>query len=100
MQPIEAIAIGVILVLAVLWDAFETIILPRRVTRRFRITRAFYRSTWLPWSALVGKVRSKHRAETLLSFYGPLSLLGLLFFWAVVLMIGFGFLHAAAGQRG
>jgi hypothetical protein len=100
MQPIEAIAIGVILVLAVLWDAFETIILPRRVTRRFRLTRAFYRATWLPWSALVGQVRSKHRRETLLSFYGPLSLLGLLFFWAVVLMIGFAFLHSAAGQSG
>ena len=32
----------------VLWDAFETIILPRRVTRRFRLTRAFYRYTWIP----------------------------------------------------
>src|SRR5689334_7868866 len=97
MRPIEAIAIGVILVLAVLWDAFETIILPRRVTRRFRLTRAFYRSTWLPWSALVGKVRSKHRRETLLGFYGPLSLLALLSLWAVGLIIGFAFIHGGAG---
>jgi hypothetical protein len=100
MQPVGVSAIGVVLVLAVLWDAFETIILPRRVTRRFRLTRAFYRATWLPWSGVVGKIRSKHRAEALLSFYGPGSLLALLSLWAVVLIVGFAFLHAAAGQIG
>jgi hypothetical protein len=29
-----------------LWDAFEVIVLPRRVTRRFRFARFFYRFTW------------------------------------------------------
>lgn len=32
---------GVVLVLIFLWDAFETIILPRRVTRKYRLTRFF-----------------------------------------------------------
>ena len=27
----------------VLWDGFETMVLPRRVTRRLRLTRIFYR---------------------------------------------------------
>ena len=36
--------LGVLLILAILWDAFETIILPRRVTRRLRLTSLFYRS--------------------------------------------------------
>jgi len=30
---------GVVLLAIVLWDAFETIVLPRRVTRRVRLTR-------------------------------------------------------------
>src|SRR5438309_11853300 len=39
-------AIGSIaLILIVLWDAFEVIILPRRVRRKFRLTRFFYCST-------------------------------------------------------
>ena len=43
--------LGIALLLIVLWDAFETIVLPRRVTRKLRLTRLFYRSTWRPWRA-------------------------------------------------
>jgi len=32
-------AAGTILILVVLWDAFEVVVLPRRVTRRVRLTR-------------------------------------------------------------
>jgi hypothetical protein len=42
---------GTLIVAGVLLEAFETIVLPRRVTRRFRFTRGFYRITWAPWSA-------------------------------------------------
>ena len=35
--------LGLLLVAAVLWDAFETIILPRRVNGRIRLTVLFYR---------------------------------------------------------
>jgi len=37
---------ALVLIAGVLWDAFETIILPRRVRRKVRITRAFYQLTW------------------------------------------------------
>ena len=36
---------GLFIIITVLWDAFETIILPRRVARWFRLTRMFYLST-------------------------------------------------------
>src|SRR5215467_1280234 len=91
---------GCVLVLAILWEGFETIILPRRVTRRFRLARVFYRSTWIPWSAIVSRIRDKRRRETFLSFYGPFSLLGLLTLWALVLVVGFAFLHGATGNYG
>ena len=35
--------IGLCIIAVILLEAFETIILPRRVSRRFRLTRAFYR---------------------------------------------------------
>ena len=44
--------LGLILLLATLWDAFETIILPRRVTRRYRFVRLFYRFYWTIWSKI------------------------------------------------
>ena len=83
-----AVIAGILLILTVLWETFETIVLPRRVTRQFRLTRLFYRSTWRPWVALAAMRKSKKKRDSLLSYYGPLSLLLLLVFWAVTLVTG------------
>src|SRR4051794_41659884 len=40
---------GVVLIVLILVDAFETILQPRRVTHRFRFARLFYRSSWKVW---------------------------------------------------
>lgn len=91
--------IGLILIAGILWDVFETIVLPRRVTRRIRPTRLFYRFTWRPWWFLARLVRSKKRRETFLGIYGPLSLLALLTFWAMSVILGFALVHWAIGSR-
>jgi hypothetical protein len=91
-EVIWAIIIGSLVILTVLWEAFETIVLPRRVTRRFRLTVVFYRCTWVPWKLIARKIRKLSRHETFLSFYGPLSLLFLFVVWAIGLIIGFGLL--------
>jgi Ion channel len=90
--------LGVAVVAVILWDVFETIILPRRVTRRFRLARAFYRWTWRPWRMISCLIHKKNRRESFLSFYGPLSLLGLFVVWAAGLILGFAALHYAAGS--
>lgn len=90
-----AVIIGIFLIFIVLWDAFETVVLPRRVTRRYRLVRLFYRVTWPVWSGLVCRLFPKKRQEALLSYYGPLSLILLLVLWAVVLITGFGLLYWA-----
>jgi hypothetical protein len=90
---------GVLLIAGILWDVFETIVLPRRVTRRIRPTRLFYRFTWSPWWSLAGVIRSKKRRETFLGIYGPLSLLALLTFWAISVILGFALVHWALGSR-
>lgn len=89
--------IGALMILVILWDAFETIILPRRVTRRFRLAKSFYVMTWLPWSAVVRRIRKAKRREAYLGIFGPLSLLMLLSVWAVGLILGFAMLHWAIG---
>ena len=89
---------GIVLILVVLWEGFETIILPRRVTRRFRLTRLFYRRSWLPWAWLVSRLVPAKRRETWLSFFGPLSLIFLLSLWAVCLIVGFALLHYTVGS--
>jgi hypothetical protein len=86
------------MILLVLWEGFETIILPRRVTRRFRLTRFFYRSSWRPWVKMVKNLVPVRRRESWLSYFGPLSLLLLLSVWAGGLIIGFGLIHWALGS--
>ena len=91
--------LGFVLIVITLWDVFETIVLPRRVTRRVRLTRLFYRFTWRPWQGIAKRIRKKRRRETLLGIYGPLSLLMLLVFWAVTVIFGFALLHWSIGSR-
>src|SRR6476646_5753002 len=89
---------GAAIFLIVLWDAFEAIILPRRVTRRVRLARLFYKSTWHVWKFLMCLVPSRKKREALLGFYGPLSLLVLVGVWAVGLVLGFGLMQYGAGS--
>ena len=84
---------GLLIIGIILLEAFETIILPRRVTRWFRLTRAFYISLWVPTRAVARLIRSAKKRETFLSFFGPLSLLLLFALWATLLILGFGFLY-------
>ncbi len=92
------VALGAaVLIGVVLWDAFEAIVLPRRVTRRWRLARLFYRSTWTIWSAVARRIVSRNRRESYLGVYGPISLLFLLALWAAGLVLGFGALHWSLG---
>jgi ion channel len=97
MKLLIAIA-GFFILFATLWEAFETIILPRRVTRPIRLVRMFYRVTWKFWAAVNGLIRSKKVRDAHLSYYGPLSLLGLFATWAILLILAFAMLHWAAGS--
>jgi len=88
---------GAMLLAVVLWDAFETIILPRRVSGRIRLTKLFYRSTWIPWRG-AARLLAGRRRDAFLSFYGPLSLIFLLALWALGSVFSFGLLQWAAGS--
>ncbi len=94
-MSILALIVGVVLILIVLWDAFETVVFPRRVTRRFRLVRLFYRTSWRLWSAASRVASKAKQQENLLSYFGPLSLPLLLGFWAFVLIFGFALLYWA-----
>lgn len=98
MLNLLAVIAGCALIIVVLWETFETIVLPRRVTRQVRVTRLFYRLTWLPWAALAHSFRNKKSRESLMSYYGPISLLVLLALWAFMLLVGFALIHFGAGS--
>jgi hypothetical protein len=93
-----AFIVGVAIFVIVVWDAFEAVILPRRVTRKFRLTRLFFRATWGFWTFATSLIPSRKTRETLIGVYGPISLLILMGVWAVGLVLGFGLMQYGAGS--
>jgi hypothetical protein len=92
-HPVRLI-FGIVLLVSALLDAFETVILPRRATGRFRLTRLFYILSWRPWRWVARRVRHARKRETMLSFYGPLSLVFLMATWAGALLLGFALVYS------
>lgn len=91
-----AIACGAILFLVVLQDAFEVMLLPRRVRRRWRLTRYYFQGFWLLWRAAASLWPVGERRERFLSIFGPLSMTLLFSLWALMLIVAFGLLQWAA----
>ena len=91
--------LGVIVIVLILLDSFETVVLPRRVTRHFRVSGWFYRNTWRPWKAIAKRIQSPSRRESILGYFGPLSLIFLLALWAMGLIFGFALLQYGTGQH-
>jgi len=87
-----AVVFGIALIILVAQDAFETIVLPRRVTRRIRLTKLFYRVTEHGWNSIGHLIRSSARRDSFRGYMAPLSLLALLIFWAALFILGYGLL--------
>ncbi len=98
--PLLLGAAGTALILIIVWDAFETVLVPRRIGRRVRLTRYFYMLTWRAWHWLALRLGNPARREAFLGFYGPLSLILLLSFWALGLIFAFALLSYATHSGG
>src|SRR3974377_96461 len=90
---------GVLIIVLVLLDAFETIVLPRKIQRSFRLTSWFYRNTWIPWTKVAKHIQSRSWRESFLGYFGPLSLILLLIVWATSLIFGFALVQYGLGEH-
>jgi Ion channel len=93
------VAFGLLIVLGVLWDGFATIVLPRTVAPLRRLSGRFNRASWRFWSTLACRISSRELRLNFLSVYGPLSVMLLLTFWAVLLIVGFALIYQGLGPR-
>lgn len=97
MVPVAAsallIALGALLIVVILQDAFETVVLPRRVQRPVSLSRYFLFLSWLPGKALAYRFKNPSRREAFLAYFGPLELIGLLIIWVIGCIIGYGLIY-------
>jgi hypothetical protein len=91
--------VGSVLIFIILMDAFETVVLPRKIKRTFRIASWFYKNTWGFWIRVGRHIKSVNRREGFLAYYGPLSLIVLLGFWALGLILGFACVQYGLGEH-
>ncbi len=85
--------IAVSLALLVLWEIFETIVLPRKIDRKFRLTRYYYLAAWAAYCFLSDRVVRPKRRAAFLAIFGPFSLLGLFAVWGVSLAFAFALMN-------
>ena len=98
MMRIVSLLLGVVCLLSVLLDAFQTIILPRRASGRLRLTRLFFIVTWRPWVFLTTWLHDHRKREFCYSYYGPMSLIFLLVLWAAFMVVGFALIFYGLGS--
>jgi hypothetical protein len=90
---------GIFLIFVILMDAFETVVLPRRIKRHLRIASWFYKNTWGFWVRVGRHIDAANRREGFLAYFGPLSLIILLGFWALGLIFGFACVQYGLGEH-
>jgi ion channel len=81
------------LIVVMFVDAFEAVVLPRRVKHGYRLAAMFSQSTWFLWRAASRLLPTGKWRHGFLSVFGPLSLFGLLSIWAAGLILGFALIH-------
>ena len=86
---------GAILLALIFHDAFEVMLLPRRVRRKLRFITLLFRYTWNLWSWLAERMALGIRRDTFLSLYGPLSLVMLIGSWVIGLIVGFALIQCS-----
>jgi hypothetical protein len=96
---IASLLAGLLVLWAVLLDALETVVLPRRVNRVFRLTAWYYRLTWRHWAGMTRRLKSQGRREAVLGYFGPISLIFLLALWATGLILGFALVQYGTGAH-
>lgn len=89
---------GALLVLAVLFDLFQSVVLPRPTPGAFRLTGSILRVTWAVFRGLALRF-SVARREALLGSYAPAAVLLLLATWIVGLILGYGLMLHGLRQQ-
>lgn len=98
---IVAALAGVFLVWFALRDVFQSVVVPRAVNRRLRVSSIVVRGGWLLWPRLAYALYTADddRREELLGTFAPFILIALLVAWVLILIAGYGLiLYALRAQ--
>jgi hypothetical protein len=84
--------VGLILILIVFYDLFQTIVLPRPAVNKVQLARRLLRPMWRIWRWVSQRSSRIDRSESRLAAYAPIALITLFVVWALALVLGYGLL--------
>jgi len=100
MEPTRLLALvaGFAVVGFVLWDVFQTVVVPRPTPGVYRISRWIVRGSWRLVRILAGRKRASAQ-DPLLGMFGPAIALLMLLSWLVGLIFGYGLVLYGLGHE-
>ena len=81
---------GIALVASALGDVFQSVVVPRSVSSRYRPSAYFGRYGWRGWREAALRLRGAETREDVLATYAPTLLTSLLIAWVAMLILGYG----------
>src|SRR5258708_7054856 len=82
--------LGLVLLLAVFYDLFQSVILPRPAVNKVTAARIVLRPMWRLWRWVSQRSSRIDRSEGRLAAFAPIALLMLFFIWAAAAVVGYG----------
>ncbi len=99
LEIVFQLTVCALLVSSVLYDVFQTVVVPRWTSRRWRLAPLLIRELWAVWRPSALRLRSVRRQDDLLGAFAPLTVILILIFWVAQLTVGYGFaVHALREQ--
>lgn len=85
-----AVVLGVVVVVWVLADSFQTLLATNIRAGRFSLSSRYFRVLWKTYRRICVRITSDRRRERWLSRFGPASFLALLTLWTMGEILGWG----------
>ncbi len=83
------IVVGLVLVLVVFYDLFQSVVLPRPAINKLATVRYLLRGIWRSWRWVGNRMSSIPRRERWLGTYGPIGVLTSFVVWGLALVLGY-----------
>src|ERR1700730_15866823 len=81
---------GLVILLVVLYDIFQSVVLPRPAINKLATVRYLVRGIWWLWAWGGSQMESIPRLERWLASYGPVAVLTIFTAWGLALVVGYG----------
>lgn len=84
------ISVGLIIVALVMFDVFQTVLVPHWTSDTFRLSPHLLHGLWSLWKFIAGAIPARRPREGFLGAFAPFALVATLILWTLLLILGFG----------